>query len=166
MNGSRGCSIVKILALTLLAACVQVVQRPPEEPPPPTPDPYLAAGPGELVATDHPGLFQAPELGRTCYTYEPKREWYRFAYNHWYQAFRWDGDWYLVPDAQVPKFLAGRVPKEPVRSKADKLDELERQLEEIDRKEREERERLRRQREGDPAPPGQATTPTGAEEPE
>jgi hypothetical protein len=157
---------IATLALTALASCVQVVQRAPDAPPPRTPDPYLAEAPGDLVPTDHPGLFQAPELGRTCYTYEPDRSWYRFAYSNWYQAFRWDGEWFLLLDKDVPKFLAGRVPKAPERPRERRLDDLERELEEIDRREREERERLRPSPQSGPrdAPSAEASPPgTGSE---
>lgn len=124
-------------------ACVQVVQTaPPQEPPPRTPDPFTSMEDPVLEPTDQPGLFKASSLDPNCYFIENDGAWYRFAYNSWYQAFRWDGAWFQLRPQDVPKVLAGRVKIQPNETLKERLKEQERRLEEIDRQERlEEQER-------------------------
>jgi len=132
-----------LLAAWTLAACVQIVQNPgPPEIEVKTPKPFLAEGPPALEPTEESDWFGAPSLDVSCYYYKPDKYWYRFFRNRWFQAFRWDGAWFELPDEEVPPFLQARAEIKPEiqqsKSKREKLDELQRQLEEIDRREREE----------------------------
>lgn len=134
-----------VVALATLSGCIQVTRVVPEDVKVETPDPFLAPGDPDLATTDVEGLFGAPELDPNCYFYEPEKSWYRYWNRNWFQAFRWDGAWFLLRPEDVPAFLRGRVDLEPIRERAksreERLRELEQQYEEIERRERERQER-------------------------
>ncbi len=89
----------------LLAACVTIQQAPPIREGP-IPDPFEGEQQPELEATEIDGLFKVPTLAPNVFFHESEENWYRYAYRRWYQAFRWNGNWFLVDE--VPKFLADR----------------------------------------------------------
>jgi hypothetical protein len=124
------------IALVLAgAACIQVVQTAPDmEPEPQTPDPLVSMEPPKLVPTEAPGLFAAPALDPTLYYYEPDELWYRYSYRRWFQAFRWDGAWF-VPE-RVPDVVKARVPEETPKTLKEQIRTLDKKLEELDRDER------------------------------
>jgi hypothetical protein len=125
------------LAALLSAACIQIVQTPSEpEIEVRTPNPFTNENQGKLEPTDFKGLFTAPELDKNTFYYAPKKEWYRFSYNRWFQAFRWDGYWFELRDEDVPRFLQGRVEVVQGPTKKKRLEELDKKLEEIDKQER------------------------------
>lgn len=101
-------SSIAALALVLLGCPtgnfdVTVTQPPPIKQPP-IPGSFEGdAAPG-LEATDRPGVFSAPELGPNVWFHEPADLWYRHAYRRWYQAFRWNGNWFVLDEP--PKVLA------------------------------------------------------------
>ena len=72
----------------------------------PIPDPLSGDGPPALEETDEPGLLAAPSLDANLYYHQPSELWYRHTFRRWYQAFRWNGNWFLVDE--VPEFLADR----------------------------------------------------------
>ncbi len=99
------------LTLLWLAGCVGMnagmsVTGPPEVRQPPVPAPFDAEGPPTLEPTDTPGLSSAPSLAPNLYYYEPDDAWYRYAYRRWYQAFRWNGNWFILDAA--PEILVDR----------------------------------------------------------
>jgi hypothetical protein len=59
-----------------------------------------------LAPADVEGLFRAPALGPNVYYHQPADLWYRRAYRRWYQAFRWNGSWFIL--AETPEVLVGR----------------------------------------------------------
>jgi hypothetical protein len=124
------------LGTVLLAtACIQVVRTTQEqEPEPRAPDPLISMTEPKLEPTGVEGLLAAPALDPTLYYYEPDELWYRYAYKRWYQAFRWDGNWFIPDD--VPKAVKDRSPKETPKTVKDKAKELKGKLDEIDRQER------------------------------
>ena len=125
-------SIALVLAGT---ACIQVVQTAPEmEPEPQTPDPLVSMEEPKLVPTDAPGLFAAPAIDPTLYYYEPDELWYRYSYRRWFQAFRWDGSWF-VPE-KVPDVVKARVPEETPKTLKDQLKTLDKKLEQLDKEDR------------------------------
>jgi hypothetical protein len=130
--------ILRVLLVPLVltgAACIQVVQTAPEmEPEPQTPAPLVSMEEPKLVATGVPGLMAAPALDPTLYYYEPDELWYRYAYRRWFQAFRWDGSWF-VPE-KVPDVVKARVPEETPKTLKDQLKTLDKKMEEIDKQER------------------------------
>ncbi len=137
MNRARLAVVATALGALLCAGCIQVVRQTTEpEIEVRTPNPFTQESQGKLEATDTKGLFKAPELDKNCYYYEPKKEWYRFSYNRWFQAFRWDGYWFELRDEDVPKFLRNRVPIVETVTKKKRLEELDKKLEEIDKQER------------------------------
>ena len=98
-------------ALLIASACIQVVQTaPPMEPEPRTPDPLVSLEEPKLEPTEVEGLFAAPGLAESLFYYEPQELWYRYEYRRWFQAFRWDGYWF-VPE-KVPEVLKAMVPAE------------------------------------------------------
>lgn len=62
------------------------------------PKPFEGEEPPPLEATQKAGLFHAPSLGPNVYYFEPDDLWYRFGYRRWYQAFRWNGNWFILED--------------------------------------------------------------------
>ena len=122
-----------LAAALALAACVQVVQAPPQPPDAPKLTTFEGEGPPHLVPTDAPGLFAAPSLGPTVYYYEPEEYWCRYAKNRWYTAFTWDGNWFDLPERNVPAVLAKRHKPPPPKKVEEELAELERQLKELER---------------------------------
>ncbi len=73
----------------------------------PIPEPFAGPGPPSLEETDVPGLQAASSLDPDVYYHEPSELWYRYTFRRWYQAFRWDGHWFIVEE--VPDFLAERA---------------------------------------------------------
>jgi hypothetical protein len=129
--------VAMTLGVLLTSGCVQVVQTQTEpEIEVRAPLPFTKENYGTLEPTDVKGLFKAPDLDKTCYFYEPKKEWYRFSFNRWFQAFRWDGSWFELREEDVPKFLRGRVQLVEGKTKKKKLEELDKKLEELDKQER------------------------------
>jgi len=125
--------------------CIQVVQQPaPPEIKVKTPKPFLASGDPELQPTDQADWLAAPSLDISCYFYKKDQTWYRFWRNRWFQAFRWDGAWFELPENEIPEFLRAQAEIKPEiqksKPKLDRLKELERRYEELERKEREEQE--------------------------
>ncbi len=72
----------------------------------PIPTRFQSDEPPALAASDVEGLFRAPSLGPNVYFHEPPNLWYRRAYRRWYQAFRWNGNWFIL--AETPEILVGR----------------------------------------------------------
>ena len=137
MNPARLAIVSMALGALLCGGCIQVVRQQGEpEIEIRTPNPFTKENQGQLEPTDFKGLFKAPELDKNCYYYEPKKEWYRFSYNRWFQAFRWDGYWFELRDEDVPKFLQNRVPVVAEPTKKKRLEELDKKLEELDKQER------------------------------
>jgi hypothetical protein len=125
------------VGLLLGTGCIQIVRTNAEpEIEVRTPNPFTAESQGKLEPTDFKGLFKAAELDKNTYFYEPKKEWYRFSYNRWFQAFRWDGYWFELRDEDVPRFLQNRVAVVEGPSKKKRLEELDKKLEELDKQER------------------------------
>jgi hypothetical protein len=128
-------ALLALAAALLATACIQVVRTTQEqEPEPRAPDPLVSMEEPKLEPTGVEGLLAAPALDPTLVYYEPEELWYRYAYKRWYQAFRWDGNWFIPDD--VPKAVKDRSPKETPKTVKDKAKELKGKLEEIDRKER------------------------------
>lgn len=103
--------IVGVLVLGLTLACQPtgfsiVTAPPPATKQPPVPSAFEAEEDPPLEETDQAGLFYAPALGPNVYFYEPDELWYRYAYRRWYQAFRWNGSWFILEDP--PDVLAKR----------------------------------------------------------
>ena len=137
MNSLKVAVVSAALGALLSTGCIQIVKTGGEpELEVRTPNPFTTESQGKLEPTEFKGLFKAPELDKNCYYYEPKKEWYRFSYNRWFQAFRWDGYWFELRDEDVPKFLQGRVPIVETVTKKKRLEELDKKLEEIDKQER------------------------------
>lgn len=125
-----------VLAATIatlgLFACIQVVAIPPPPPDAPKLEVFQADAPPVLEPTDAKGLLAAPSLGPTVYYDEEKDYWYRYAKNRWYMAFTWDGNWFDLPEREVPAVLAKRYKPPPPKPVEDELAELERQLKELE----------------------------------
>ena len=134
--GSRRAAIAGTLPLVaLLLGCIQVVQTaPPMEPEPQTPDPLVSLEDPKLQPTATEGLFAVPGLKENVFYYEPNELWYRYEYRKWFQAFRWDGYWF-VPD-KVPDAVKAQVPEETPETLKDQLKALDQRLEKLDREER------------------------------
>jgi len=137
--------IVLLSSGLLLAACVQVVQQQaPPEIKVKTPDPFFAAEDPALEPTDQPDWLAAPSLDVSCYFYKQDKTWYRFYRNRWFQAFRWDGAWFELPESEVPAFLQAQAEQKPIvqksKSKMERLKELERRYEELEQQEAEREE--------------------------
>ena len=137
MNLAKLAVVSMALGALLCTGCIQIVRTNTEpEIEVRTPNPFTKESQGKLEPTDFKGLFKAPELDKDCYYYEPKKEWFRFSYNRWFQAFRWDGYWFELRDEDVPKFLQNRVPVVAEPTKKKRLEELDKKLEELDKQER------------------------------
>ncbi len=108
MHGAGLLVLLALAATACMHGAVTVTQPPPSYEPP-IPERFRGEGPPELRNTDAPGLLRAPSVDRDLYYFRPDDLWYRFAYNRWYQAFSWNGNWF-VPE-QVPEVLKGREPK-------------------------------------------------------
>ena len=87
MGGTGGVTIVQV----------------PDEYEGPIPSRFEGDGPPELEQTEIPGLLAAPGLDRNLYFHEPEDLWYRYTYRRWYQAFRWNGNWFVLE--QTPLIL-------------------------------------------------------------
>jgi hypothetical protein len=119
----------------LASACIQVVQTaPPQEPEPRTPEPFVSMEEPKLVPTEVPGLFAVPSLDATVYYYKPEELWYRYAYRSWYQAFRWDGAWFIP--GKLPDVVKARVPQETPKTIKEQVKSLDQKLEELDKADR------------------------------
>lgn len=95
------------IAVVLCSACIGITQTvQPESLEGPIPPPFQGAEAPALAPTDVEGLFRAPSLGPNVYFHEPADLWYRRAYRRWYQAFRWNGNWFIL--AETPQVLVGR----------------------------------------------------------
>ena len=72
----------------------------------PIPPPFEGVEAPALAPTDVEGLSRAPSLAPNVYYYAPADLWYRRSYRRWYQAFRWNGNWFIL--AETPEVLVGR----------------------------------------------------------
>src|SRR5262245_35651134 len=87
MNRSKVAMLALAFGVLLAAGCIQIVQKPSEpEIEVRSPKPFTNESQGKLEPTEVKGLFKVPELDKTCYYYQPKKEWYRYSYNRWFQA--------------------------------------------------------------------------------
>ncbi len=89
----------------------------------PIPSPFEAEEPPALEPTDTPDLFSAPSLGPNVYFHESDKLWYRYAYRRWYQAFRWNGNWFVLEEP--PEILSERELVKPKREDLPTLPEYE-----------------------------------------
>jgi len=130
--------------LVLLAGCITVTRTGGKDDEPPTPDPYEGEVPPPLQPSEEPGWFIAPSLDTTLYYSEDEDLWYRYAYNRWYLAYRWNGAWW-VPDS-TPAFLQTQVQvaEEKQGSVREQLKELEERLKESARSRKRPRRRSAR----------------------
>ena len=120
-----------------LVACVSISAAPPPPPDAPKLSIFKGEEPPALEPTDAPGLFAAPSLGPSVYFYEEQNYWFRYGKNRWYMAFTWDGNWFEMPEKEVPAVLAKRHSEPVTEEVEDELAELERQLKELERKQAE-----------------------------
>jgi hypothetical protein len=108
----RGAAPLALLAVLELACGpfgAVTVTAPPPRYEPPVPERFGGKAAPLLLETDAPGLLRAPSVDEHLYYYRPDDLWYRFAFNRWYQAFAWNGNWF-VPE-KVPDVLRGREPR-------------------------------------------------------
>ena len=99
------------------------------------PDRFVAEQPPELVPSDVEGCQAAPALDPTLHYCAATEYWYRFAMNRWYLAFAWNGNWFPVSGAELPRGLAKITPAtrvETVKTREERLEELERKLEKLE----------------------------------
>lgn len=102
--------LIVLLALpVLLLGCLTqdfgvTITQPPPIKQRPIPDAFEGEEAPKLEATDRPGLFRAPELAENVWFHEPSDLWYRYTYRGWYQAFRWNGNWFIIEEP--PEVLA------------------------------------------------------------
>jgi len=105
-----------VAVLGSIAAClggVQITRGPPtDRDEAPIPSPFEGDQTPALEPTSYVGLQKAPALGPNVYFHQAENLWYRWAYRRWYQAFRWDGNWFVLMEA--PDVLA-EVPLEKVK---------------------------------------------------
>jgi len=97
------------LAASTLCACISgaiTTTTLPESREGPIPARFEAEAPPVLEPTDVEGLMKVSGLGPNVYYHDPADLWYRRAYRRWYQAFRWDGNWFILPE--TPVVLVGR----------------------------------------------------------
>ena len=106
MSAHRGTLLLALaIAMTLACVSLSISMPPPGPPPPPIPDVFSGDSQPALEATGIEGLLAARSLGPNVYFHAGDDLWYRRAYRRWYQAFRWNGNWFLV--AETPEFLEG-----------------------------------------------------------
>lgn len=92
-------------ALACLSCALQITKGPPtDRDEAPIPSPFEGSEAPPLEPTAHPGLQKAPSLGPNVYFHPAEDLWYRWAYRRWYQAFRWDGNWFVL--METPSILA------------------------------------------------------------
>ena len=120
-----------------LVACVTITTAPPGPPDAPELEVFKGEGPPALEPTDAAGLFAVPSLGPTVYYHEEQNYWFRYDKNRWYMAFAWDGNWFALPEKEVPSVLAKRHAPPASQEVEDELAELDRQLKELERKQAE-----------------------------
>jgi len=136
-----------IALLVLLAGCITVTRTAGQDEEVQAPDAFEGEAPPPLEPTEEPGWFTAQSLDPTLYYSEEEDLWYRYAYNRWYLAYRWNGAWW-IPD-KTPKYLLSQVKiaeerKTDVRTT---LKDQEEQLKEIERREQEEAEKAAKEAE-------------------
>ncbi|MCP4002844.1 MAG: hypothetical protein GY725_01485 [bacterium] len=101
----RGWVLVCALAC---AACLPsgfgiTITEPPEPPPePPVPERFTGEVAPALVASPVAGFKAAPSLNPRVYFGGKDEQWYRYAYNRWYTAFAWNGNWFPLALEEVP----------------------------------------------------------------
>lgn len=133
-----GRSLAGLFACLLLAGCLGTLHIDPQAPeaaPTPVPDRFVAEQPPELVPSDVEGCQAAPALDPTLHYCAATEYWYRFAMNRWYLAFAWNGNWFPVSGAELPRGLAKITPAtrvETVKTREERLEELERKLEKLE----------------------------------
>ena len=87
-----------------LAGCIPqamgivIIPPPPLPPEPPVPFPFEADASPARIPTATPGLDAAPSLDPSLYYSARRERWYRWAFNRWYEAFSWDGNWFPLED--------------------------------------------------------------------
>lgn len=90
------------------------VTQVPDEYEGPIPDPFSGDAPPALEPTPYEGLLRAPSLGSDVYYHEPTDLWYRYTFRRWYQAFRWDGAWFVLPETPTILVDVETSPAEPL----------------------------------------------------
>jgi hypothetical protein len=137
--------------MLVLAGCITVTRTAGQDEEVPAPDRFEGEAPPPLEPTPEPGWFTAPTLDPTLYYSESDDLWYRYAYNRWYLAYKWNGAWW-IPD-KTPKYLLTQVKIAEERSDVKtQLKDLEERLKEIERKEQEEAEKAAKEGGGAPDP--------------
>ena len=126
-----------IAALTAAGCIGLAVSQIPENTEPPIPSPFRGDTAPELVPTETAGVLAAESLGPNVFYFEPEDLWYRYRFKRWYQAFRWDGTWFIQPDP--PPAVVSQVSLAPEDDRIPTLPEYE-ELDEILRQEEEEEE--------------------------
>jgi hypothetical protein len=96
-----------LLMVLLAAGCSSSfdvwVQPPPiPKPEPPLPPPFEGEQAPALEATTVQGILVAPPEFENLYYSEPDGLWYRYWRSRWYQAFRWNGNWFPPEDVPAP----------------------------------------------------------------
>ncbi len=109
MRALASALIGSALIVSGLGACVSgaiTTTTLPEAREGPIPSPFEGDEAPLLETSDVEGLMKAPGLGPNVYYHGPADLWYRRAYRRWYQAFRWNGNWFILPE--TPAVLVGR----------------------------------------------------------
>jgi hypothetical protein len=70
------------------------------------PRPFKGDTEPALTPTDVTDLYRVESLGPNVYYDGGQDLWYRRARRQWYQAFRWNGNWFIV--SKTPALLVGR----------------------------------------------------------
>ena len=109
MSWRAGALVVLLLCGACMSAGLSFEQPPPERHLR-VPDPFEGEVAPELVTTEEAGLFHVPDVDEHLYYWKPQDLWYHWAFNRWYQAFRWNGYWF--PPAETPEVLLDRVEPE------------------------------------------------------
>jgi len=127
--------LIAVLTVANLGCIGLAVTQIPENTEPPIPNPFRGDTPPELEETEAEGVMAAPSLGPNVFYVESEDLWYRYRYKRWYQAFRWNGTWFIQPDP--PPLVVAQVSLDPKDDRIPTLPEYE-ELDEILRKEEEE----------------------------
>jgi hypothetical protein len=107
----RAALLMILFALSCSSSFDVWVQPPPiPKPEPPLPPPFEGAAAPPLEATAVRGILVAPPEYENLYYSETDELWYRYWRTRWYQAFRWNGNWF-PPEDVPPPLRAG--PLEP-----------------------------------------------------
>jgi len=134
----RVSQIAVLLTSLLLAGCISNLNIDPQavvEKPTPVPDRFEADQAPALLPSPVEGCEAAPSLDPNLYFCAKEEHWYRYAMNRWYLAFAWDGNWFPVSGAELPRALAKITPEtktETAKTREQRLEDLERKLEELD----------------------------------